>query len=663
MKLSVKILTLIVFIAILIAMTLGVALSAGPPVVTPGADAAAVHLGAVRYRELAPDNDKNVFLGVPDLADPTHDSTQTDLIWGDSNTISFTYDTVSDKLTTTINNGSTDWIVEYPDLLTFSANVRDLVFAGDQTAADNALSSLNYMQIDATLKEKSPAQLSLDDVYLDGIPLGDFTGEYHGTQSWKVSNYDFSAGFTLTGVLNLSGISSPSGELNHVEISFGYVNVDTFAPLTSNVIASPNPVALSGSVTLTATIDDSSTGGSNIQSAAYKLGSGAWTPMNAQDGTFDSPTEIVTAAFNAPSSGGGHTLCVRGTDSASFTSAEECITLVVDDQGPLTSAVAVVPAVVTTGVNVDLTATVDDSTTGGSAIQSAEYSLDGGVWTAMVAQDGTFDSISETVTASFLSPLTAGAKNVCVRGTDTLTNTGTQSCTILFVDSQGPLTSAVTVVPDKGAGGASVSLTATVDDSTTGGSNIQSAEYSIDGGVWTAMVAQDGSFDSVSEVVSGSFLSPLTSGAKNVCVRGTDSGADTGPQSCTTLTVDSQGPVTSSLVASPDPVEPGAQVTVSATVDDTTTGNTNIQSAEYRLDGGSWTPMTAQDGDFNSPSEAVTAQFAAPTQEGTVEICVRGTDALANLDSTACIQLTISSPPTPPPSLYLPIVVKNQSNP
>jgi hypothetical protein len=660
MKLSLRFLTLAVIIATLTTITLGVALSAGPPVVTPGADAAAVHLGAVRYRELATDNDNNVFLGVPDLADPTHNSTQTDLIWGASNTISFTYDTALDKITTTINNGSADWTSEYPN---FSTNVRDLVFAGDQTAANSALSSLNYMQIDATLKEKSPAQLSLDEVYLDGNPLGDFTGDNHSTKSWQVSNYDFSAGFILTGVLNLSGISSPSGELNNVEISFGYVNVDTFAPLTSNVIASPNPVALGGNVTLTATIEDSSTGGSNIQSAEYKLGSGAWTPMNAQDGTFDSPTENVTAVFTAPSSGGGYALCTRGTDSANLTSAEECITLVVDDQGPLTSAVAVVPAVVATGVNVDLTATVDDSTTGGSVIQSAEYSLDGGVWTAMVAQDGTFDSTSEVVTASFLSPLTAGAKNVCVRGTDAFTNTGPQSCTILFVDSQGPLTSAVTVVPDKVAGGASVSLTATVDDSTTGGSNIQSAEYSIDGGVWTAMVAQDGSFDSVSEVVSGSFLSPPTSGAKNVCVRGTVIGADTGPQSCTTLTVDSQGPVTSFLVASPNPVEPGAQVTVSATVDDTTTGNTNIQSAEYQLDGGAWAPMAAQDGDFNSSSEAVTAQFAAPTQEGTVEICVRGTDALANLDSTACIQLTVSSATTPPPSLYLPIVVKSQSNP
>jgi hypothetical protein len=94
-------------------------------------------------------------------------------------------------------------------------------------------------------------------------------------------------------------------------------------------------------------------------------------------------------------------------------------------------------------------------------------------------------------------------------------------------------------------------------------------------------------------------------------------------------------------------------------VDDTTTGNSNIQSAEYQLDGGSWTPMTAQDGGFNSPSEAVTAQFTAPEQDGTVDICVRGTDILVNMGSTACIQLTVSSTIVPPPPLFLPIVINN----
>ena len=113
------------------------------------------------------------------------------------------------------------------------------------------------------------------------------------------------------------------------------------------------------------------------------------------------------------------------------------------------------------------------------------------------------------------------------------------------------------------------------------------------------------------------------------------------------------------MLASPNPVALGGNVTLTATIDDSTTGGSHIQSAEYQLDGGVWTAMTAQDGSFDTPSEAVTAQFAAPIQEGTVELCVRGTDALVNMGSTACIQLTVSSTASPPPPLYLPILVKN----
>ncbi len=69
MKLSLKLFSFVVLSLALITMTLGVALSAGTPVVTPGSDPTAVHLGGVRYRELATGNDAEVYLGIPDLGD------------------------------------------------------------------------------------------------------------------------------------------------------------------------------------------------------------------------------------------------------------------------------------------------------------------------------------------------------------------------------------------------------------------------------------------------------------------------------------------------------------------------------------------------------------------------------------------------------------------
>lgn len=107
------------------------------------------------------------------------------------------------------------------------------------------------------------------------------------------------------------------------------VKTDCAGPVTTNVAAAPNPVALNGSVTVTATVDDSTTGGSNIASAEYSLDGGTWTPMAASDGGFDEVSEGVTAQFAAPGTAGIYTydLCVRGSDTAPNTGAEECIEL------------------------------------------------------------------------------------------------------------------------------------------------------------------------------------------------------------------------------------------------------------------------------------------------------------------------------------------------
>jgi hypothetical protein len=92
---------------------------------------------------------------------------------------------------------------------------------------------------------------------------------------------------------------------------------DTTGPVTSGVAASPNPTAGATSVTLTATISDVSTGGSDIAGAEYFIDDGSGIAMSAADGTFDSPTEAVTATVDVSGlSTGDHTLYVHGKDSA-----------------------------------------------------------------------------------------------------------------------------------------------------------------------------------------------------------------------------------------------------------------------------------------------------------------------------------------------------------
>jgi hypothetical protein len=544
MKYLTRSLAIVLAVITLLTLTLGIAFSADPPIVTPGSDPSAEHLGGMRFRKLASGaGGTEGYLGVPDLADAAR-RTEIDIIWGASNTFSFVYDKSNDKLTLAINNGTTDYNLEYPN---FSTQVKDLVYSGDQTATDNALSMLNYMQVNVTLGENSPAQISLNDVYLDTHLLGDFPGVNGGTETWQVTNYEFSAGFTLTGTFNMTDVTSNSAEKNNVEITFGHTDADHIAPLTLNVTAAPNPANPGGNVTISGMIDDSTTGNSNIKSAEFQFDGGGWMPMTAQDGTFDSPTENVTANLTVPSVQGEYSLCVRGTDDADNTNSGECITLTVDEQGPLALSVAVVPGKVGGGQNVDLSATIDDATTGGANIKSAEYQVDGSNWMLMSAQDGSFDSTTEVVTASFLSPTLSGVKNICVRGTDALDNLGSASCTILTVDSVGPIAFTVVGDPNPAESGAQVTLSATILDSTTGNTNIQSADYQLDGGSWQPMNALDGSFDSPAEDVTAQFVAPGQAGTVEMCVRGSDDFGNTGSTSCSQLSVNSSSPSSQSI--------------------------------------------------------------------------------------------------------------------
>ena len=106
---------------------------------------------------------------------------------------------------------------------------------------------------------------------------------------------------------------------------------DNLGPITSNVVATPNPVAVNNLVTQTATVDDSTTGGSNIDSAEYNIAAGSFSPMVASDSVFDEVSEDVTATVPAFSDPGLNTICVRGTDAGGNVGNAECIVLAVYD--------------------------------------------------------------------------------------------------------------------------------------------------------------------------------------------------------------------------------------------------------------------------------------------------------------------------------------------
>lgn len=100
-----------------------------------------------------------------------------------------------------------------------------------------------------------------------------------------------------------------------------------------------------------------------------------------------------------------------------------------------------------------------------------------------------------------------------------------------------PVVSNVLASPNPTAIGATVTLTADASDAATGGSNIISAQYSIDGGAWVAMGATDLAFDEATESVRATFSAPSSPAIYNVCVRATDATGSTSSDACTSLVV------------------------------------------------------------------------------------------------------------------------------
>lgn len=119
-----------------------------------------------------------------------------------------------------------------------------------------------------------------------------------------------------------------------------------------SLAATPNPAPLTTGgaytdVTITASIDETGTGGSAVGAAQYRIdgevdgnGDPVWYVMDPVDGVWDEDVEEVTAMFNLADFGiveaGIHTISVTGTDAATqfrpgYTGPETTIMLVVYD--------------------------------------------------------------------------------------------------------------------------------------------------------------------------------------------------------------------------------------------------------------------------------------------------------------------------------------------
>lgn len=234
-------------------------------------------------------------------------------------------------LTTTTD---TDYTLAVSSSETVPSGTTELEIAGP-----NGTISLGYITIDESLAESDIGEV----VFIFRISADTLTAAGVNPDDVVLYRYDSSGGTATALPTGNLGLDSATNEYVFEATSPGLsvfaigTRGDSEAPVTSNVTATPNPVAIDSEVTLTATVDDSGTGNSTISNAEYSLDGGdTWQPMMVADGAFDESTEEVEVTLDPLATAQVLTICVRGTDAAGNTGAidseaVECIQLAVYD--------------------------------------------------------------------------------------------------------------------------------------------------------------------------------------------------------------------------------------------------------------------------------------------------------------------------------------------
>ncbi|MBD8063309.1 OmpL47-type beta-barrel domain-containing protein [Oceanitalea stevensii] len=330
---------------------------------------------------------------------------------------------------------------------------------------------------------------------------------------------------------------------------------DTTAPEVTAAVTGEQDEdgAYVGSATVTITATDEE-GGSGLGMVEYSLDGGEFTHYH-EALTVSEPGEH-TVAFRASDVAGN-----VGEGSVTFTVVEGDV-----EPEPDTTAPEVTAAV--TGeqdedgayvgtATVTLTATDEE---GGSGVASVEYSLDGAAFAAYTAP---------------LEVSAPGAHTVDYRATDVAGNTaeGSVSFTVAEEDVEpGPDTTApevsATVTGEEDEDGAFVGSATVTIAATDADSGVDTVEYALDGGDWTAYTAP---------------VEVTEPGAHTVDYRATDVAGNTG-----------EGTVTFTVVEADEP-EPGECTDTRATVvvDGVDTGVANAET-----EGGCLNDLIDEDGDY-----------------------------------------------------------------
>jgi hypothetical protein len=404
---------------------------------------------------------------------------------------------------------------------------------------------------------------------------------------------------------------------------------DTTGPATSAVSLTPTSVS--------ATVSDAGRGDSNVTAAEFFIDStGASGTGTAMTGAFGAVTVSVSGVID-PALSGSHTVYVHGLDAAGNWGPFQSAVISNDTTGPTTSALRLLPNPSNGSVAVALSATADDTASGGSNIAAAEYAIDGGTAQGMtVSPSGAqVASLTTSISAATVNALSQGTHVVSVRSQDSLGNWGAAATIDLVVDKTGPATSNVVAAPNPNNGALGINsstpavrVTAAFADAL---SNVKAGEGFIDtvgaDGTGIPFVPSDGSWNSLSE--NGYVDIPLTTigalsdGNHTIYVHGKDAAGNWGASSTTILVIDKTAPTISSATLIPSTIAVGAaSVTLNVTANDAGTG---LNGGQYWIDGSATPPANPMA--FNGTSATIDTSALAG---GTHTVYVRMKDTVGN---------------------------------
>lgn len=465
--------------------------------------------------------------------------------------------------------------------------------------------------------------------------------------STKYALYDAAMTF------NNSSASGVGGMLAFIDAApSGTSTGDTVGPVTSSV-ALDIPSGI-----LTASVSDAD---SNVAQAEYFIdttgAAGTGSPMS---GTFGTPTVAVMAtipsAVIAALSSGSHTVYVHGRDDSANANwgAFSSTSFTLDTAGPITTTPVLNPSRTNGSVNVAVSATGDDSATGGSNVTAAEYFIDAvtanGSGVAMsLNKTAPVVSLTATILASNVNLLANGPHTIYVHSRDAALNWGAPATATLTVDKAGPATSGVAANPSANNGSygqsssnPSVRVTATFNDTGLGGSTIATGEGFIDpvgtpaNGTGFPFVATDGVFNAVSETgyadIPLTTINLLTAGIHTVYVHGKDSVGNWGATTSITYLIDKTAPTLTGITLTPNPTLGATTVTLTVIgANDPLVGGfaSGVAGGEYWID----TAAPAPGG--GTPFSGLTASIpTASLTTGNHTVGARIRDAAGNWSTT-----------------------------